>query len=62
MHNLGSIHRYETNRRFTLKFVLIHTVLVHVLRLNPSDPGHAHDFHGVIRTQFIVTKQIDDLR
>jgi hypothetical protein len=30
--NLGSIRHYETNIRFTVKFVLIYSVLVHVLR------------------------------
>jgi hypothetical protein len=30
--NLGSIRHYETDIRFTVKFVLIYNVSVHVLR------------------------------
>jgi hypothetical protein len=30
--NLGFIRHYETNIRFTVKFVLIYNVLVHILR------------------------------
>jgi hypothetical protein len=37
------IRYYETDERFTLKFVLIYVALVHDLRLNPSEPEPAHD-------------------
>jgi hypothetical protein len=37
------IRYYETDKRFTLKFVLIYVVLVHVLCINPSEPELAYD-------------------
>jgi hypothetical protein len=47
---LGHIRRYGTNLRFTLKFVPIYVVLVHVLRKKPSELEPAHD-----RTHAIFT-------
>jgi hypothetical protein len=47
---LGPIRRYETDLRFTLKFVPIYAVLVHVLHKNPPEPEHAHDRTRVIFT------------
>jgi hypothetical protein len=46
--HLVYIHYYETDGRFTLKFVLIYVVLVHDLRLNPSEPEPAQDCCRVI--------------
>jgi hypothetical protein len=43
---------YETDRRFTLKFVPIYAVLVHDLRLNPTEPEPAHDRTRVIFTPY----------
>jgi hypothetical protein len=37
------IRYYETDERFTLKFVLICVVLVHVLRINPLEPKLVYD-------------------
>jgi hypothetical protein len=37
------IRYYETYERFTLKFILIYVVLVHVLRINPSEPELAYN-------------------
>jgi hypothetical protein len=37
------IRYYETDERFTLKFVLICVLLVHVLCLNPSEPKLVYD-------------------
>jgi hypothetical protein len=48
--NSDPICRYETYRRFTLNFVLIYGVLVHVLHLNLLEPEPAHD-----RTHAIFT-------
>lgn len=48
-----------------LKFLLIYTGLVHVLRWNPLEPrarSDTQDFHAVIRASFDVKKQINDLR
>jgi hypothetical protein len=36
------IRYYETDERFTLKFVLIYVVLVHILRINPFEPEPAY--------------------
>jgi hypothetical protein len=42
------IRYYETDGRFMLKFVLIYVVLVHDLRLNPSEPEPAHyQWHAI---------------
>jgi hypothetical protein len=41
--NSGPICRYETDRGFTLNFVLTYAVLAHVLRWNPPEPEPAHD-------------------
>jgi hypothetical protein len=42
------IRYYEIDGRFMLKSVLIYVVLVHDLRLKPSEPESAHDRWRVI--------------
>jgi hypothetical protein len=37
------IRYYEKDGQFTLKFVLIYVVLIHVIRLNSFEPEPAHD-------------------
>jgi hypothetical protein len=41
--NLGPICRYETNRRFMLKFVPIYALLVRILCWNPPEPESTHE-------------------
>jgi hypothetical protein len=37
------IRRYKTDLRFTLKFVLIYAVFVHILCQNPPEPEPVYD-------------------